>query len=318
MQATFEQHRSYEISNNFWNNPRQVTQSQASFYSSFNSFNPRFNAAPARSMNPFTAPREFNQPSVYPQMSRGMGSFHPYAPQQASFSSAQRGASMTRYDQEISRTPNGTRMKTSYTSFQQPGSKGRDCLPGPSNRDCVPNHSPRDFCDDRYRTGNDRNKVTPVVSQNGGKLNVDMAGTHSELFKDQATTRMKVGGNDIEFTGWGDPHGILKVNGQESKADFSKPLSLDAGNMRVTMDPERKASSGSVPPHMDRVIYEPKGTQQVFVGEHLSPSDSSQVSFREDTDRREKADLRQTANNAQKAASAGDKIIDQKTGQKIV
>src|ERR1700754_2914874 len=182
MQATFEQYRSYETSSNAWNNARQVNQSQSSSYSSksfgpsnsfnaFNSFNPRFDPAPARSMNAFGGSRAFSQPAVYPQMSRGMSSSNPYSPQQSSFSSAQRGASMTRYEQEISRTPNGTTMKTSYTSFQQAGAKGRDCLPGPSNRDCPPNRSPRDFCNDSNRNGGDRNKGGPGGSQNGGNGN---------------------------------------------------------------------------------------------------------------------------------------------------
>jgi hypothetical protein len=174
--------------------------------------------------------------------------------------------------------------------------------------------SQKDWCD----TDRGQNKVAPVVSQNGNKLNVDMANTHSELSKDKATTKVTVGGHDVELTGWGDPHGVLKVDGKESKADFSKPLSLDTQAMRVTMDPEKKQSGGGIPPHMDRVIFEPKGTSQVFVGEHLSPNDKSQVSFREVTDRREKADLKQVANNSQVAGASNNEIIDVKTGKKIV
>jgi hypothetical protein len=312
MQATFDS-RSYDTFNHSWHTANRENQSRSSFHSpdSFNPFNSAFSPAPMRSMNPFAASRAFMQPAVYPQMSRSMGpSFNPYSPQQASYGSSQRGASMTRYEQEVSRTPNGTTMKTSYTTIEQSGGNAR-C-------NNVPDRCSNDFRKDSCRNGTDQNRVAPVVSQNGNKLNVDMGNTHSELAKDNATTKMKVGGNDIELTGWGDPHAILKVNGKESKADFSKAVGVDNKDMRVTFDPEKKQSSGGVPPHMNRVIFEPKGTRQLFVGEHLSPSDSAKVSFREVTDQREKAELRQTANNAQKAAPAGDKIIDQKTGQQIV
>ncbi|GAB7527228.1 hypothetical protein [Paraburkholderia sp. 2C] len=305
MQATLDS-RTYETFNHSLYAASRESQSRSSFNypNSLNPLNSGFGPASQRSMNPLAAPRAFIQPAIYPQMSRGMAqSFNPYG-------TAQRGGtSMTQYQREIARTPQGTTVKTSYTSFQQAGSKAFNNVPDRYSNDCRK---------DSYRNDADQNRVAPVVSQNGNTLNVDMGNTHSELAKDNATTKMKVGGNDIEFTGWGDPHGVLKVNGKESKADFSKPLSLDTSDMRVTMDPEKKQSSGGVPPHMDRVIYEPKNSKQVFVGEHLSPSDSSKVSFREVTDRREKEALRQTANNAQKAAPAGDKIIDQKTGQQIV
>ncbi|APR34403.1 hypothetical protein [Paraburkholderia sp. SOS3] len=303
MQATIDMRtvQSYNSNNNLWNAAKSANTSRSSFGSPFSSpFNSPF-SSPFGSSGSFGA---HNRPGIYPQQ-MPFGNTQPFGP----YGTAQRSTSMIQYQREISRTPQGTTMKTSYTSFQQSGPKGFNN---------VPDHYHNDFRKGTRHDSDDRNRVAPVVSQNGNKLNVDIGNTHSELSKDKATTKMKVGGNDVEFTGWGDPHGIIKVNGKESKADFSKPLSLDTKDMRVTMDPETKQSSDSAPPHMNRVIYEPKGSQQVFVGEHLSPSDKAKVSFREVTDNGEIAQMRNTANTAQKAVPKDDKIIDQKTGQQVV
>ncbi|MFC0398080.1 hypothetical protein [Paraburkholderia rhizosphaerae] len=278
MQATFDS-RTAQTVNNQWNFANTFNQSRASSFSGSSS--------------------TFGSPSLYSPMSMSMsrGIAQPssssfYSPKQSGYGSAQSGTMMTQFQREISRTPDSMSMKTSYSTYQQFSSNTWNNVPGKGSHGSHKD-SQWDACD--------RNKVAPVVSQNGNKLNVDMGNTHAELSKDKATTKINDGDHNYEFTGWGDPHGVLKIDGKETKADFSKPLGLDTNSMRVTMDPEQKASSSGAPPHMDRVIYEPKGTKQVFVGEHLSPSDKSNVSFREVKDKQEKDKLRQVANNAQKA-----------------